>query len=81
MRYRRKPHEVDAIKYTGENIEDITSRIKQKHRCEYLYMGVRIITNDDTYNIKIGDYVSFEPILWVYQGYMFDKNYELIHNP
>lgn len=57
MKYVKKPIIIEAIKYTGENLEELRYFVPEEFRNNKIHEPLGIITLEGIMNISVGDYV------------------------
>jgi len=57
MRYRKKPVVIEAIQYTGENLDELRAFVPEEFRNNKIYEPLGIKTLEGVLNISQGDYI------------------------
>lgn len=79
-RYRKKPLEIEAIKWSGENIEEVLDFMKWRNAGHDKRVGLEIHTLEGTIKASIGDFI----IKGIHGEYypckpdIFSKTYDVI---
>jgi hypothetical protein len=55
MKYRKLPVEIEAVQWTGKNVEEIESFVKDKHTLVEDYLFIH--TLEGSMKAKVGDYI------------------------
>lgn len=88
-RYRAKPHEIEAVKWDGTNLEEVKQFVGDKlDQYTYSKNGESIMKINTIFGImevKIGDYIikykiNFVTCIYICKSFVFENEYEELTN-
>lgn len=84
MKYRKKPVVIEAIKWTGNNIEEVVNFAKDHLSIQYLDYppSVHIYTLEGTMKANIGDYIikGVQEEFYPCKSDIFELTYEIVEH-
>ena len=80
MKYRKKPVVIEAVQWTGNNLEELRAFVPEQHRNNKIHQPLGIVTLEGVMTVSEGDYVikgiagEFYPC----KPDIFEKTYEAV---